>query len=83
MTAIRTTAITGTIFAAVFAAAISGAALAGEKQRTQAQGTPAPNSVTTAPDNAASSNLSTWAAAYAYQVARECLDNIKPECPSK
>jgi len=82
MTANRTTAITGTIFAAVFAAAISGAALAGEKQRTQAQGTPAPNSVTTAPSGT-SQNISTWAAVYAYQVARKCLDNIKPECPSK
>lgn len=83
MTAIRTTAITGTIFAAVFAAGISGAAVAGENQRNQAQGTTAPNAVTSAPDNGTSSNLSTWAAAYAYQVARECLDNIKPECPSK
>jgi len=81
MTAIRTTAITVTIVAAVFAASISGTAVAGEKQRTQAQGTPAPNSVTTAP--ADSQNVSTWAAAYAYQVARKCLDNILPECPSK
>jgi len=82
MTAIRTTAITVTIVAAVFAAGISGAAVAGDKQRNQAQGTPTPNAVTTAPAGA-SQNVSTWAAVYAYQVARKCLDNILPECPSK
>jgi hypothetical protein len=83
MTAIRTTAITGTIFAAVFAASISDAALAGEKQRNQAQGTSTPNAVTTQPADGTSQNVSTWAAVYAYQVARKCLDNMLPECPSK
>jgi hypothetical protein len=83
MTAIRRTAITATILAAVLAAGISGVAVAGEKQRTQAQGTPPPNAVTAQPGDGTSQNVSTWAAVYAYQVARKCLDNILPECPSK
>lgn len=82
MTAKRTTAYTATILAAAFAAGISGAAIAGENSRNQPQAPATANAVTSAPANT-SNNVSTWAAAYAYQVARKCLDNILPECPSK
>lgn len=83
MTGIRTTAITVTLVAAVFTAGMSGGALAGDQKRNQAQAPTAPNAVTTGQNNGTSNNASTWAAVYAYQVARKCLDNILPECPSK
>jgi hypothetical protein len=30
-----------------------------------------------------SSNIGVYMGAYAYQIARKCLDNILPECPKK
>jgi hypothetical protein len=82
MTATRLNAFTVTILAAAFVTGISGAAIAGENGRNQAQAPTTPNAVTAAPGTT-SNNVSTWAAAYAYQVARKCLDNILPECPKK
>ena len=30
-----------------------------------------------------SADISTYMGAYAYQIARKCLDNMMPECPKK
>jgi len=81
MTRVRTT-ITSTVLAAAFAAGLAGAALAADNQRNQAQRPTASNTMTSGQNNGTSSNISTWAAAYAVQVYQKCKDNILPECPS-